>query len=373
MLDAAHAPEPSPMLLTRMASLVPGWQANATVLDAEGRFPADELRQLHDIGGYTAPMPSAHGGLGLGTEPDGARPLLDLLRLIGHGNLAVGRVFEGHVNALKLIARYGTARQLERAAQDAAAGHLFAIWNTEPPEGLRLIGTLPDMRLQGRKIFCSAAGHATRALVTAGPPQGEPRMLLLALRPGERVGTETWHLQGMRACCTGSMVFDELAVPEDALIGAPGDYLRQPEFSAGAWRTSAVTLGGLEALVDATRQQLMARKRDGNPHQRARIGTALIAQETALLWLRKAAVIAEAGDDPGDVAAYVNLARIAVETACLDAMRAIQRSLGLGGLVKGSPAERLLRDLTTYLRQPAPDETLDEAAAWFMQRALPNG
>ena len=32
--------------------------------------------------------------------------------------------------------------------------------------------------------------------------------------------------------------------------------------------------------------------------------------------------------------------------------------------------ERLCRDLQTYLRQPAPDEVLTEAAEWFAQKGL---
>lgn len=368
--DALSAPD----LLGRMAGLVAGWQENAPALDTGGAFPAKEFADLHAIGAYVAPLPEQFGGAGLGTEPSGALGLMELLRLIGRGNLAVGRVFEGHVNALKLVAMYGTEAQLRAAADDAAAGHLFAIWNTEPSEGLRLEAG----KLQGRKIFCSAAGYATRALVTAQVSDGQTfdghaRMIVVPLHIGERVSGEKAHLQGMRACGTGSMDFDGAAVDEAMLIGQPGDYLRQPEFSAGAWRTSAVTLGGLEALVETARGQLAARNRHEAPHQAARMGTALIAQETALLWVRKAAVIAEGRDRVAeDVAGYVNLARIAVEAACLDAMRVVQRSVGLGGFLQSNPVERMLRDLATYLRQPAPDETLDEAARWFMQRALPD-
>lgn len=369
MGQLVDAPPPVADLLGRMAALVADWQVAAAALDAQAAFPAAELSALHAIGAYVAPLPAWVGGSGLGTEPTGALGLLDLLRLIGRGNLAVGRVFEGHVNALKLVALYGTEQQLRDAAADADAGHLFAIWNTEPTERLRLDGGV----LHGRKLFCSAAGYATRALLTAVTPDGGSRMLLAALQPGERVGAERAHLQGMRACGTGSMEFDGLAAPEPALIGQPGDYLRQPEFSAGAWRTSAVTLGGLEALVAQARRQLLERGRHSNPHQSSRLGVALIAQETASLWLRKAAVIAEAGQAaPEDVAGYVNLARIAVEAACLDAMRVVQRSLGLSCLTQSNPVERMLRDLGTYLRQPAPDETLDEAARWFTERELPD-
>ena len=65
--------------------------------------------------------------------------------------------------------------------------------------------------------------------------------------------------------------------------------------------------------------------------------------------------------------ATVGLARIAVETACLDAMRLVQRSLGLSAFRQGNPVERICRDLSTYLRQPAPDEVLTESADWFAE------
>jgi hypothetical protein len=319
-----------------------------------------------------APLPVGLGGLGLGTEPSGARGLLRLLRLIGRANLSLGRIFEGHVNALRLVALYGSADQLRRAADDAGDGHLFAIWATDGANPVRIIGTPPQAVLRGEKTFCSAAAQATRALITAATDEGASRMLLSALRAGERARTGLDDTHGMRACGTGSVDFAGIAVPEAALIGQPGDYLRQPEFSAGAWRASAVALGGLDALVEQARRQLVARNREDNPHQKARLGEIFIAAETASLWADKAARVAESGDaHAGDVAGYVNLARTAIESACLDAMRLVQRSLGLAALIRPNPVERLLRDLATYLRQPAPDEALTEAAAWFTSHDLP--
>ena len=98
------------------------------------------------------------------------------------------------------------------------------------------------------------------------------------------------------------------------------------------------------------------------------MGRALIAQETARLWCRRAALIAEDPHTaPEEKTAYVNLGRIAIETATMDAMRLIQRSLGLAGFLEPNPIERLMRDLGTYLRQPAPDEALTEAAAWLLE------
>jgi alkylation response protein AidB-like acyl-CoA dehydrogenase len=131
-------------------------------------------------------------------------------------------------------------------------------------------------------------------------------------------------------------------------------------------------LGGLEALVAETQCQLIARGRHNDPHQQARIGRMLIAQETAYLWTRETASIAEGFEaaSSGSTTAYVNLARLAVESVTLNAMRLVQRSLGLAGFLPPNPIERILRDLATYLRQPAPDEALTEAAGWFTEHPL---
>ena len=352
----------SQQLLTQVTEMISEMQRHAEQLDRESEFPVADFASLRAVGALSAVVPERFGGLGFGTEPAGALGLLDLLRLIGRGNLAVGRVFEGHVNAVALIALYGTKEQLAKASQDAREGHLFAIWNTEPPEGLRVVGTA----LSGSKCVCSAVGYATRAVVTAKTENGETRMLLLSLEGGQRTERMEFRLQGMRAAVTGRITFDGFRIPSDAFVGRPGDYTKEPAFSAGAWRTSAVTLGGLEALIEEARMQLVKRGRSGDPHQQARMGRMIIAQETARMWCRRAALIAEGEHaQPEEKTAFVNLERIAIETATMDAIRLAQRSLGLAAFLQPSPIERLMRDLGTYLRQPAPDEALTEAASWF--------
>ena len=290
------------------------------------------------------------------------------LRLLGRGNLSVGRVYEAHVNALRLIVRYGSPAQASDAADAALAGHLFGLWVTDAVDAP--VGIDADGIVSGAKNPCSAAGHATRALITARDPGGCTVMLSIALDNGARADMSGWDAHGMRASASGRM--DLQGLIGGAPVGTPGDYLRQPDFSAGAWRASAVTLGGMEALSGAFRDQLVARGRDSDPHQRVRAGEAIIAQETARMWVHRAALLAETYDSHADdVANGVNLARIAVETACLGLIERVQRGLGMGAFRRGTLTELLFRDLAMYLRQPAPDETLTEAAAHFMQRDLP--
>ena len=50
-------------------------------------------------------------------------------------------------------------------------------------------------------------------------------------------------MQGMRAARNGRISFEGIGVAASALIGSDGDYLREPDFSGGAWRGAAVALG----------------------------------------------------------------------------------------------------------------------------------
>ncbi len=343
-------------------------RASADRLDAEGGFPAEDLAALRGLGVLAAPVPRAAGGCGLGTSPEGAGACAAVLMALGRGSVALGRVVEGHVNALKLVLRDGEAGVAARACADAAAGALFALWVTDPFDGAALSVRREGGRLvlSGGKAFCSAAGHADRALVTACDEDGAARMLLVPLGGGERVGALAASLAGVRGAATGRVSFEGVVLSGDAMVGRAGDYLREPDFSGGAWRGSAVAAGALAGLVDEMRGQLVARGRMDDAHQRARFGRALVCAGTARLWVEAMAAEAEApGREPAWVAARVNLGRTAVEAACMEGMALVQRSLGLQAFLRGATVERMGRDLATYLRQPAPDEALHEAAGHF--------
>lgn len=349
-------------MLHWVEALVPHLQAHAAALDVGSLFPAEDIAALRDFGLLRAVCPRRLGGLGLGTESAAALPSLSVLRALGRGNLSVGRLIEAHMNALKLVCAYGDAAAVEAACADAGAGHLLGLWVTG--DTLRLESGV----LRGGKDICSGAGFVTRALVTVEIGADAPVMMVADVAQA-RVAGPYVALHGMRAACNAAMDLDGLAA--GITIGQPGDYLRQPLFSAGAWRTSAVTLGGMDSLVDVVTAALLKRGRADDPHQQARVGQMKIAQQTAYLWMRQAAPLAERTGEPDAIAAFVNLARIAVEQAGLNIIRIAQQSLGLSCMVERNPAERIMRDLATYLRQPAGDQTLTEAAGYFTRHSLP--
>lgn len=344
----------------------------AEALDADGGLlSADDVELLARVGFLTTPLPAAVGGRGWGTSADGATGALHALRRLGAASLSLGRIYEGHINAVRLILRNGTPAQHRVAATAAREGCLFGVWNTEAPDRpLRLENGV----LRGGKVLCSGAGLVERAVVTAKLATDEhPQMVVVSLGRGtSRADTAAWTPLGMRASATGNMDFDGISVRSDMLLGAPGAYFHQPDFTAGAWRFAAVHLGGMEAIAEALRAHLKHTGRGENPHQASRLGAVLTSLETARLWVSGACAMAEAEyPDPHRTAAYVSLARGAVERAALDIIEAATRSVGLQALIRPHVLERVIRDLSTYLRQPGPDHALTSAAAIALD--LPSG
>ncbi|GCD58877.1 acyl-CoA dehydrogenase [Acetobacter pasteurianus NBRC 3280] len=354
-----------------LKNLFDKWKS-VSPMPAENIFPIDILNSLREIGALDALLSHEEGGLNFCRSLEGGLALLNLLRRTGYLNLSLGRCLEGHVNVVRLVELYGTLEQRHILAQQLRSEILAGIWVTDgvPPVTIKQENT--QYRLAGIKGFASGVMQVGLALITATTQQGHSIMVLAPTVEVNRRRSGPGKLMGMQASGTGAYDFTDIVISSDNIIGSAGDYLRQPEFSAGAWRGSAVTLGAMDRLIDLLRQELVDRGRAHNPHQLHRLGEALILQKTASMWVMEAAKAAYTpGMQSEDVVATVNLARIAVERAALELITLVQRSLGLSAFVKGKAVEQVMRDLMTYLRQPAPDEALTEAAAWFANHDWP--
>jgi len=351
----------------------------AAQVDSSGALPVQSLALLHTHGLLAAPLPESAGGAAL-NAPQQRLSLLHVLAHVGRGSLPVGRLYEGHVNALALIEACAAPEAAARWFADAAAGHLFGVWNTEDSVGLRLVGHSPGRwLLQGAKTFASGAATVSRALVTARDDAGRWQMLVVDadIHP-PAIDRSFWKPLGMRSTGSFRAGFEGVAVRPTHLVGAAGDYYREPAFSAGAVRFAAVQQGGVEAIFDATREYLCRLGRTDDPFQRARLGEMAICVASGRQWLMAAAQQASADvphcDDVRDAAnatrivAHANMMRTAIESHALRVMQLAVRSVGARGLLAPEPFERLHRDLTHYLRQAGPDAALSAAGADVLTR-----
>ena len=345
----------------RLASAVVALSEQAEAFDQDGADPAALCRPLMDAGLLRDVLPYDLGGAGLCEDPI---VLHRALVWIGFANLSAARLFEGHVNAVKLVCAYGDAEQIAHLARNVRGGALCGVWNAEGADGLKL-EPLPGGggRLSGGKIYASGIGCVTHPLATARLPDGGVHLLL----PGEprAADVSAWTARGMRATATGTVDFTGAEVGVQALIGAPGDYYRAPLFKGGAWRFAAAQVGAVLRIQQLFHQGLVQRGRGADPHQRARAGAAALAAHTAQMWTAQAAAMeADPQIDADQKDTFAGLARLAVEKAALEVIGLTERSLGLSAFLRPDPLDRVIRDLSTYLRQPFPDAVLDEAAAY---------
>jgi alkylation response protein AidB-like acyl-CoA dehydrogenase len=188
-------------------------------------------------------------------------------------------------------------------------------------------------------------------------------MYLLRLAQGERIDVSGWNPLGMKATASGAVDLTGISVGVREQIGTVGDFMRQPFFSGGAWRFCAAQLGAMERLALLYGDHLRSRGRESDPYQLERVAQCAAACGTALFWVEEAS--RRFGDEtlaPKAVVAFANLTRMVTERAALDVLERVQKGIGLASFMSGHPAARVARDLATYLRQPVPDQAMNDAA-----------
>ncbi|MGC1309086.1 MAG: acyl-CoA dehydrogenase family protein [Phormidesmis sp.] len=387
--DSTKEPlEDSSLLLDKAISIANQAAREAASADCIGGFPTAGFERLGQAGFLSAPLHPNYGGYGLGFQSHQSELLLQILTQIGRGNLSIGRIYEGHVNALQLVQTFGTPQQVQGYAEDVLEGKAFGVWNAEAEDGVKLVPIEGNRyRIEGSKTFCSGCGYVQRPFVNGALPDGQWQMCIVPMEKVDvAVDPNWWQPSGMRASASYRVDFSGVELTKADLIGQPGDYFRQPWLTAGVMRFAAVQLGGAEALFDATRAYLQGMNRIDHPHQQARLGQMAIALEQGRLWLQGSAQQIERyapifgglpqpsnapQPDSSQLVSYANMVRTAIEQICIDMMQLSQRCIGTNGLLPPHPMERIIRDLTLYLRQPAFDISLTSVGLHVLQQTKP--
>lgn len=340
--------------------------------DAAPVFPIESMRCLAAAGLHRDFAAVVSGGIAFADAQQRYGALMDVLRVVGRADLSVGRLFEGHVNALLLFEWYGSPEQNQQLGRVLDAGGFYGVWATQPAPGVTIeLSGGAQMSLKGAKSFASGAGGLAHAIITAGLPEGGRRMVLVHGDDAERADLSGWRVRGMRATNSGIYDLTGLRIEDADLLGCPGDYDCEPRFTTGAWRFAAVQLGGIEALLNETRQAMSDAARS-DPLQRAKFADCVVAARTAYLWVRECAL--RAASDDVDGPAFARLTRGVVERAGLDVMELAARIVGTRSAMDGQRIDKITRDLSLYLRQAGPDYARDQAAlTWLDHDAWGNG
>jgi hypothetical protein len=269
------------------------------------------------------------------------------LAFVAAQDLSLAKLFEGHTDALAILAELGAPAALSAAGPHAA----WATWCAEPP-GMRLLCSEPDpfghMQLTGRKAWCSGAAAVDYALVSCWNAAGQACLAAVAMdQQGVQVGKDTWHATGMAGTHSVDVYFE--AVPARA-VGGPGAYLQRPGFWHGGAGIAACWWGGAAAIGRKVHALLAARGERTDAHQRAHVGQIDLALAGSAALLREAAAWIDAHPQR-DAQTLALRVRLAVERDACAVLHHAGRALGAGPLCQDAALGRALADLPIFLRQ----------------------
>jgi alkylation response protein AidB-like acyl-CoA dehydrogenase len=368
----------SPLL--RLSELARGpFTERAGGYDQDLRFPSEDFDDLFAAGLNAPTVPVEYGGLGLGPHRRDTYPLWMMTTELAGADLSLARCWEGHVNALVLIDALGTPEQRRRWFDGVVQrGEKWVAWSGEPQSptpgetrrfGTTLTRTEDGWLVNGTKAFATSATGADWAvlLVSSAGPGGARHntgradsLLLLACdlsHPSVSVDRSWWDPVGMRATVSHVVRFDNTPIPDACLIGRPGDYLRQAWQTAFIPHYAASFLGAAEAAYSYALRYVEHQDKGADPYVQHRIGSMAINLDTARLWL---ADVARAWDQADRDRAQVigSRARHVIEHLALSTVDHCIRVCGARCLVRPSPVERIMRDLSFYVRHDNDDHIL---------------
>ncbi|RJE79127.1 acyl-CoA dehydrogenase [Paracoccus sp. JM45] len=271
--------------------------------------------------------------------------LMNALAQLGQSSLSAGRIFEGHVNAVKLLNLHGGP------IRPAKGGELYGIWGADGPDPVHIHNGV----LQGQKLFASGADVLDQIIVTARSDRGLNLILFPRKVLHGRLFPHEWQVSGMTSTASGRCDLNGVALSDGVILGEPDSYLTEPHFHGGVWRYAAVQMGAMRRLTMITADQLRRRDQVKAPLQAMRLHGMITACETARLWLAQAATTVErSGATPSDAQAAI-LARLRTAQEAVALLGLMDQALGAASFATGHPADRIRRDLGLYLRQANPD------------------
>ncbi|MBV9496292.1 MAG: acyl-CoA/acyl-ACP dehydrogenase [Acidobacteria bacterium] len=381
MTIAAEPSASSQALVDRVAALArDNFARRAPHYDATATFPFEDFDDLFAAGLHAPTLPREHGGLGLGPYRGDVFTLWMMTKEIAKADLSLARCWEGHANSLVLLDGLANDEQKARWFPGVVErGEKWVAWSGEPQaratgEQQKFGTTLEPVEggylLNGVKAFCTSAGGARWALLLVNPagPGGARHasaaaaetVLLLACDledPSIRTDASWWDPIGMRATVSHAVHFENTFIPSTNLVGAPGQYLRDGWQTCFVPHYASAFLGAAEGAYEYGVAFVRNQNKTDDPYVQHHVAKMALNVETMHLWLRHIATMWETGRYAEAQAAGSKIRHLAEHLAAETVDHCI-RACGARVLNKPSPIERVLRDLSIYIRHDNDDQVL---------------
>lgn len=326
-------------------------------IDVKAEFPEDIFKQIGELGLLGIPFPEEYGGSG-GDTVSYALAVEEIGRVCGSTGLSYAAAVSLGASP---IYYFGTEEQKKKYLTPLAQGKSLGSFGlTEPNAGSDAGGTKTtavvdgeDFIINGEKCFITNASYAATIIATAvtGKDDRGKNIISAIIVPTDVEGvtiTDNYDKMGVRGSNTAEIVFDNVRVPRENLLGDPNRGFKQflHTLDGGRISIAALSLGIAQGALDKALAYAKERKQFGKSisnFQSIQFKLADMAMEIELARtiIHKSAWLKDQGKPFTKESAYAKL--FASETATRVANEAIQIHGG-NGYMREYEVERYLRD-----------------------------
>ncbi len=329
---------------------------HADAWDRGKEFPREAWNALAKAGLAGLPFPAAYGGAG--------RDILSYavaVEEISRASAGLGVTLAVHVSlASQPIFGFGNEAQKRRYLRPLAQGKVLGSFClTEPGAGSdvaamesRAVRTADGYVLTGRKFFIMNAPVAGTLVVFAMTDKslahrGMSAFIVPRMSPGVRIG-KIFDKMGIRSSVTSEVVFDEVRVPRENLLGREGDGFKiaMETLDCGRISIAAQSVGIAQAALDAAVAYARHRVQFGKPIADLEAIRWMVADmatdiEAARLLTYRAAWLTDRHKRHTKEA---SMAKLFAASTAIEATRKAMQVHGGSGYMTDLPLERYYRD-----------------------------
>ncbi|BDR72533.1 acyl-CoA dehydrogenase [Clostridium tetani] len=328
----------------------------AFMLDKENEFPTEAIKNLAKMGMMGIPYAKEYGGAGLDVISY-AIAVEELSRVDG----GTGVILSAHTSlGAYPIAAYGTEEQKQKYLIPLAKGEkLGAFGLTEENAGSDASGTETTAVLEGDhyilnggKIFITNAGKADIYIIFAvtTPNIGTRGISAFIVEKGWEGFSFGQHYDklGIRSSATGELIFNNVKVPKENLLGKEGEGFKiaMSTLDGGRIGIAAQALGIAQGAYEHALEYSKERIQFGKPICQQQVIAFKLADmatklRAARLLIYSAAELKE-NNEPYSMESA--MAKQYASDVCLEIVNDALQIFGGNGYLKGMEVERAYRD-----------------------------
>ena len=328
----------------------------AFMLDQQNEFPDEAIRKLGEMGLMGIPFPAEYGGAGLDALSY-AIAVEELARVDG----GAGVILSAHVSLGSWpIFAYGTEEQKRKYLVPLAKGEKIGAFGlTEPNAGSDAGGTETTAVLKGDhyvlnggKIFITNAPKADTYVVFAvtTPDIGTRGISAFIVEKGWKgfYFGDHYDKMGIRSSSTAELIFDNVEVPRENLLGKEGDGFKiaMSTLDGGRIGIAAQALGIAQGAYDAAVAYSKERIQFGKPIGFQQAISFKIADMATKLRCARFLVYsaAELKEEHAPYGMESAMAKMYASDIALEVTNDALQIHGGAGFMKGMEVERAYRD-----------------------------